>query len=1007
MEAQTIPVRLSLQAVLRYVILAAGYLAASLLLSAIGRAPLTDKGEITLRPDLALAILLFAVFGWSFVPVAASWLLLESVRTSPQGIGAGDAAADALLLLAVAVAAAYCIRKYCEKGNWGSQRDFLILGGCTVALPVVFALGHTAFFHLQESVNPYLLSWLSAAVPMAAIVPAGMKLADWVADPHREPLFAYLGRGVQPSIQAAQFGMVVLATGFIWIERVSGGPGRIYPLFIAVFWMALTSGLPAAAFGYLIAEGLLVTVNSFARPTNSVFDLQLSATVMGLCSLVAGSLVTARRDAEEKQREQGEALRRQLAEMQVIRRLADSIIALREEAALYELGAEAIGEQLGADQVWLLWLPSGGDSAEDRGFWASAAQTQRDKFVPNLCSASLMPLWRGLEESRTQLVSRADIPDAKLTETKLDVSLHQASGIKTLVFHPFSFEPGGFHVAAILSYRRFRHWTPEDLQFVTAVSDQITIALQKTRLLGEREERSRAFARMSQALVAETGESFFRNLVLRLSEAAGSRGAYASRVGVGIHDATMLAFADSGRVRKEFTFKTEGTPVDDTMREGSLAVEDMAVGKYPRFTEITSVEARGFASTRLAASDGEPLGTLAIYDDKPLEDPEHIASVLRLFAARASAEIERLERERLLRESEASYRRVLETAHEGIWMVDADGKTTYVNVGMASMLGYTPEEMTGRSLQDFVDEEDRVRVALDLQHHLVGAASQHDFRFRRHDGSFVWTLVSMSPIRDEDGEYRGALAMITDISERKRTEQELDRLVHERTAELVASNRELEAFCYSISHDLRQPLRAIDGFSRAVVEDLGEEVPHEVKDHLARVRRAANRMSELIDALLTLSRLNRVEMKREQVDLSEIAESLLAELVRGDPSRAKGHVVRKGLTAIGDARLLHIALENLLGNAWKFSARAEHPVIEFGSKKLEGKTCYYVRDNGIGFDMAYSGKLFKPFERLHSDSEFHGTGIGLATVARIIARHGGQIWAEGAVGKGATFYFTL
>ncbi|HTQ08487.1 MAG TPA: ATP-binding protein, partial [Fimbriimonadaceae bacterium] len=238
-------------------------------------------------------------------------------------------------------------------------------------------------------------------------------------------------------------------------------------------------------------------------------------------------------------------------------------------------------------------------------------------------------------------------------------------------------------------------------------------------------------------------------------------------------------------------------------------------------------------------------------------------------------------------------------------------------------------------------------------------------------------------------------------------EQELDRLVHERTIELVASNRELEAFCYSISHDLRQPLRAIDGFSRAAVDDLGNDVPDGVKEHLSRVRRAAHRMSELIDALLTLSRLNRVEMKREKVNLSEIAETALAEMALAEPARANRYSVRKGLTAAGDARLLQIALTNLLSNAWKFSGKSEEPFVEFGVTKLEGRPCFYVRDNGIGFDMAYYSKLFKPFERLHSDSDYFGTGIGLATVARVIDRHGGTIWAQSEEGKGATFYFTL
>lgn len=990
----------------RYSLVSLGFLAVSVALGLIGRAPFREIPQVALTPDIALATVLLIVFGWSYLPVVFLALVFESLRTAGAGSDAAFVAIDSLLGAGVAIGTAYCVRTYSDKRPWGAQRDFLVFGICVFFLPCPLAAAESVLLPVQGGPSAFLLAWLATVVPLTALVPAGIKLAEWGQDSKREPLHEYLARGVQPTVQVLQIAVLVLGSAFIWVEQVTGGTGRVYPLFLVVFWMALTSGLSAAAVGFLVAQGLLATVDWLTR-TPLTFELQLAATVMGSSALIAGSLVTARRDAEDKQVEQGEALRRQLAEMQVIRRLADSIIALREEGALYELGAEAIGEQLDADQVSLLWVPSDSNCAEERGFWASNAHFQRDKYTADLCAPPLAPLWRDIERSKSPLFSSTDAPSKILVDTKLDIPLHQASGVMTLLFHPFSFDQGGFCVAAILSYRRFRHWSGEDKQFVATVCDQITVALQKTQLLMERDERSRAFARMSQALVAETGETFFRNLVLRLSEAAGSRGAYASRVTPGETEATMLAFADTGRVRKEFKFETAGTPVEGTMLQGSVAIEDNASHLYPRFTEIAGVDVRGFAATRLVASTGEPLGTLAIYDDNPLKDPEHVASVLRLFATRASAEIERLGRERLLRESEASYRRVLETAHEGIWMVDAEGKTTYVNLGMASMLGYTPEEMMGKRLQDYVEVEERARVALDLQKQLVGTATQQDFRLLRHDGSFVWTLLSMSPIRDEGGEFRGVLAMITDITERKRTEQELDRLVHDRTAELLASNRELEAFCYSISHDLRQPLRAIDGFSRAVVEDLGEQIPTDVKDHLSRVRRAANRMSELIDALLTLSRLSRVGMKREKVDLSEIAEAMLADMARVDPWRSEGYVVRKGMTAAGDARLLHIALENLLSNAWKFSMRAEKPLVEFGTKRIGGRNCFYVRDNGIGFDMAYSSKLFKPFERLHSETDFNGTGIGLATVARIIDRHGGEIWAEATEGRGATFYFTL
>ncbi|MEW6613764.1 MAG: ATP-binding protein, partial [Pseudomonadota bacterium] len=237
--------------------------------------------------------------------------------------------------------------------------------------------------------------------------------------------------------------------------------------------------------------------------------------------------------------------------------------------------------------------------------------------------------------------------------------------------------------------------------------------------------------------------------------------------------------------------------------------------------------------------------------------------------------------------------------------------------------------------------------------------------------------------------------------------EELERRVLERTAELTAANRELEAFSYSVSHDLRAPLRAIDGFSQALLEDYGEALDMAGREHLARVRRASQRMAELIDDLLNLSRITRSEMHRRSVNLSELAGQAAEHLRATQPQRPVTVVIVPDVIAHGDARLLQIALENLLGNAWKFTRKQADARIEFGMREQDGQPVYFVRDNGAGFDMAYADKLFGAFQRLHSPGEFEGHGIGLATVARIIARHGGRIWAEGAVGRGATFYFTL
>lgn len=236
---------------------------------------------------------------------------------------------------------------------------------------------------------------------------------------------------------------------------------------------------------------------------------------------------------------------------------------------------------------------------------------------------------------------------------------------------------------------------------------------------------------------------------------------------------------------------------------------------------------------------------------------------------------------------------------------------------------------------------------------------------------------------------------------------ELEKRVAERTAELVAVNQELEAFAYSVSHDLRAPLRAIEGFSQALLEDYLDRLDEVGQDYLRRVQAASRKMGQLISDLLKLSRLTRGEMYREQVDLSAMATEIAAEIRATQPERQAEFVIAPGLTVYGDARLLRVALENLLNNAWKFTSKRPIARIEFGVREVSGERAFFVADNGAGFDMAYAHKLFGAFQRLHSLAEFEGTGIGLATVQRVIHRHGGRIWAEGQVGVGATFYFTL
>ncbi|MFZ0468271.1 MAG: PhnD/SsuA/transferrin family substrate-binding protein [Thiogranum sp.] len=255
--------------------------------------------------------------------------------------------------------------------------------------------------------------------------------------------------------------------------------------------------------------------------------------------------------------------------------------------------------------------------------------------------------------------------------------------------------------------------------------------------------------------------------------------------------------------------------------------------------------------------------------------------------------------------------------------------------------------------------------------------------------------------------HRTTLQLRQREDELNRHRNHLEELVGQRTHELSTVNKELEAYSYSIAHDLRAPLRAVTSFSQILLDDAAEKLDSDQRDSLQRVVNASKHMADLIDDILELSRITRKELQREQIDLSGLVRDILEELRRADPGRTVTATIADGVTVEGDAKLLRVALENLLGNAWKYTAKVEQPSIEFGTTTQEQKTVYYLKDNGVGFDMRYVDKLFHPFQRLHNSQDYEGTGIGLATVQRVVQRHGGQIRASSEPNKGSSFYFTL
>ena len=370
--------------------------------------------------------------------------------------------------------------------------------------------------------------------------------------------------------------------------------------------------------------------------------------------------------------------------------------------------------------------------------------------------------------------------------------------------------------------------------------------------------------------------------------------------------------------------------------------------------------------------------------------------------------------EEALRQSEARARAVAESSSVGIFLTEPDGKALYINPALQKILACTLEESLGFGWTSYLHPGDAERVH-GAWRQFVGNDTAFDleYRFVRRDGIVRFVHVNVMAV--QAGEHVDCyVGNVEDITERKRADEEVFRLnaelesrVQIRTSELLAANRELESFAYSISHDLRAPLRGIDGFSQLLLDEYGDKLDRQGHDYLARVRRAAQRMGILIDDLLELSRVTRQGMRRQSVNLGQLAHDILDEFRKSYPQRSVEISVVADCPVEGDPQLLRVLLENLLDNAWKYTSKTAEAQIEFGVEASAQGPVYFVRDNGAGFDMQYADRLFRPFQRLHSPEDFTGTGVGLASVARVVHRHGGRVWAESSIGQGAIFRFTL
>lgn len=425
-----------------------------------------------------------------------------------------------------------------------------------------------------------------------------------------------------------------------------------------------------------------------------------------------------------------------------------------------------------------------------------------------------------------------------------------------------------------------------------------------------------------------------------------------------------------------------------------LVLRQLAEGKKVRDLEID-----------FRTKSGEILVGLYSADIIEIGSERCLLSLVNDITARKRAEEE-------LRQSEERYRRLYNDTPVMLHSIDQDGRLVSVSNFWLETLGYERDEVLGRISTDFLTPESRAyatEVVLPAFFR-TGCCKEVPYQFVKKNGETLEVVLSAIAERDDEGKIIRSLAVMVDVTDRKRADEEIDRLntdLAARALELEVANREFEAFNYTVAHDLRKPLTVVNGYCQVILELCGNSLDSRCNEYLQEIYEGTCRMNRLIDTLLNFSRLAYVEPCREMVDLSAIAHEVANELQFADQGRRVTFRIEKGITVNGDANLLRVVMDNLLGNAWKYTAMREEAVIEFGLAEIAGKPTCFVRDNGPGFDMTDAENLFVPFKRLHDAEKCSGFGIGLATVERIIRRHGGQVWAEGEPGKGASFYFTL
>jgi PAS domain S-box-containing protein len=580
----------------------------------------------------------------------------------------------------------------------------------------------------------------------------------------------------------------------------------------------------------------------------------------------------------------------------------------------------------------------------------------------------------------------------------------------------------GYHSRAI-------SFTDAETDYAGRMSIGVAIALQNARLYQDLEESKRlgdALNEIDNVLYSTQDYAVIMNKMLQLSTDV-----------IGAESAVIFSKeGDRWMVRSEYKLPMSlsgqtfsNTEVIHTAitagTKRSLVVQDVLNNPEidQKFVEIFGI--RSLLDFPLIVR-GEVIGDLTFhYHSSPVPFNERQVEFVRKLQISITLALEnsRLldtskqhesklkEAENILRYSEERYRALFRDNPTMIVTLDGDLMMLSVNPACASQLGYTINELEGQSVLKLFLAEDHPTLIEQLRKCLQNPNQVHRWQFRkiRKDGGILWVDEIAQAVYDRNGGLN-LLVVCQDITEGKQAEEEIARLnmtLVMRAAELEDANRELEAFNYTVAHDLRNPLNTLSLSCQGIEIFCADQLNDECKGYVRNIYNSTMHMNQLIDALLTFSRMGHVEPHREKVDLCALAQEVVAVLQQNEPERQIDFHIADGIEANGDANLLRVVLDNLLGNAWKYTVKQEQTVIEFGVREIDGVTTYFVRDNGAGFDKADADKLFVPFQRLPGAETSKGFGIGLATVERIIRRHGGRVWAEGNLDKGATFSFTL